>query len=61
MIQTLGFLSDPGVHRVAGSLVTQNSPQRLGALAEPRWFPDGGLQLVRLRLAQNPHPGRRLR
>lgn len=53
----LCILSDLGVHRASGSLITQNPPQRLRAFAKPSRLSDGGLQLVRLRLTQNPHPG----
>lgn len=60
-VAVLCILSDLGIHRAAGSLVTQNPPQRLRAFIEPSWLSDRGLQLVCLRLTQNPHPGRRLR
>lgn len=59
-VAALCILSDLGIHRAAGSLFTQNPPQRFGAFVKPSRLSDGGLQLVRLRLTQNPHPGRRL-
>lgn len=60
-VALLCISSDFGIHWAAGSLVTQNPPQRLGAFVKPSWFSDRGLQFVCLRLTENPHPGRRLR
>lgn len=60
-VAVLCILSDLGIHWTAGSFVTENPPQRLGAFIEPSWLSNRGLQPVRLCLTQNPHPGRRLR
>lgn len=50
-------LLDPGLYRAAGALTTQDPPQRLRALSQPCWLPDGRLQPVRLRLPKDPHSG----